>query len=494
MKKKIEKWPVRTLRENFSQIDFPEYQREPNLWSLVEKQRLIDSMIRHFDIASLYFYRHADDSIDCVDGRQRIGAIMSFLGENPSDAHAEFQFRILNEIYEDSPSSELKSLEGKTFSEINRLSQNSQNQPAKNFVDALLDYPLTVVMLSDSDRPEEFNLQFTRLNLGTIINSGEKLHAMVGDLRDECFDKLGRHPFLAGTDIPTRRYAREQVAAQILAQVFSFSDTGEFTRTRHFDLQRLFKLYNELDEDRATLVEKVQTVLDLLDKPFKEVSALRNRAITVSTVLLAWKSEIMTPEEATDLAEFVDEFVSRLNWQVKREEPSDKDFRYLNDFQRSISQASAESYSVEIRSQLLEDGFKSWRESKSLKGDSEWEDLYPGLDPSSESRIYGILKSYQEFKKPILSALEALGGSAYLEDLSTRVVNDLKLPTEENNRFWEKEEKSHRGAMRSRKDLFKDRFELAIRRLKSDAILQELEDGKLGIVVRPDLWTMNGPK
>ena len=494
MKKKIEKWPVKTLREIFSQIDFPGYQREPNLWSLVEKQRLIDSMIRHFDIASLYFYRHEDDSIDCVDGRQRIGAIMSFLGENPTDADVNFQFRILNEIYEDSPSSEFKSLEGKTFSEIERLSQDPQNQPAKNFVDVLLDYPLTVVMLSDSSQPEEFNLQFTRLNLGTIINSGEKLHAMVGDLRDECFDKVGLHPFLEGTDIPTRRYAREQVAAQIMAQVFSLSDTGEFTRTRHFDLQRLLKLYNELDKDRSTLVDKVKTILDLLDEPFREVRALRNRAITVSTVLLAWKSEIMTPGGATDLAEFIEEFVSRLNWQVKRDEPADREFRYLTDFQRSISQASAESYSVETRAQLLEDGFKHWRESKILKGDSEWKELHPGLDSSSESRIYSILKSYQEFKKPILSALETLGGSAYLEDLSTRVVKDLKLPSEENNRFWEEEEKSHRGAMRSRKDLFEDRLKLAIRRLKDEKALQERDDRELVLVEQPNFWTTKGPK
>ena len=494
MKKKIEDWPVKTLREIFSQIDFPGYQREPNLWSLVEKQRLIDSMIRRFDIASLYFYRHEDDSIDCVDGRQRIGAIMSFLGENPTDVDVNFQFRILNEIYEDSTSSKLQSLEGKTFSEIERLSQDPQNQPAKNFVDALLDYPLTVVMLSDSSQPEEFNLQFTRLNLGTIINSGEKLHAMVGDLRDECFGKVGLHPFLKGTDIPTRRYAREQVAAQILAQVFSLSDTGEFTRTRHFDLQRLFKLYNELDGERSTLVDKVKAILDLLDEPFREVRALRNRAITVSTVLLAWQREITTREDASDLAEYIEEFVDRLNWQVRRDEPTDREFRYLTDFQRSISQASAESYSVETRAHLLEDGFRHWRESKTLIGDSEWKKLYPGRDPSGESRLYGILKNYKEFQKPVLSALEALGGRAHFEDLSARVVKDLNLPSEENSSFWEEKEKSYRGAMRSRKDLFTDRLKLAVRRMKDDTILQEREDGELVLVERPNLWTMRGSK
>ena len=58
MKKTISTWSVEDLREKFPQINFPEYQREPNLWSLLDKRRLIDSMVRQFDIASLYFSEH----------------------------------------------------------------------------------------------------------------------------------------------------------------------------------------------------------------------------------------------------------------------------------------------------------------------------------------------------------------------------------------------------------------------------------------------------
>ena len=384
MKKKIVNWPVKTLREIFSQIDFPEYQREPNLWSLVEKQRLIDSMIRHFDIASLYFYRHEDDSIDCVDGRQRIGAIMSFLGENPTDPDAKFQLKHLNEIYEEEEPS-FASLEGKTFSEISKLGQKIENQTAQKFVDELLNYPLTVVILSDSEEPQEFNLQFTRLNLGTIINSGEKLHAMVGDFRDICFKTLGNHPFLKGTNIPTRRYAREQVAAQILAQVFSLSDSTKYTRTRHFDLQRLFKQNSSLSEERSKLVDEVLQLFELLAEPFGQLKILRNRAITVSTVLLAWKNEVTTPEAASDLAEFIKEFVYRLKWQLKKGLLVDHEYHYLMEFQQHISQASAEGYSVEARAKLLEEEFEYWRQSRELRGDANWKGRFPNRDPSKES-------------------------------------------------------------------------------------------------------------
>ena len=389
MDKEVERWSVCDLRANLSQIDFPEYQREPNLWSLVEKQRLIDSMVRRFDIASLYFYRHDKDSIDCVDGRQRIGAILSFLGVervggDRTNEHASFQFRHLNEVYEDD--SDFESLEGMSFQQIQKRGQEEQDGVAQRFLTQFLEYPLTVVMLSESERPEEFNLQFTRLNLGTIINSGEKLHAMVGELRDECFERLGQHSFLEQTDIPTRRFAREQVAAQILAQVFSQSESERFTRTRHFDLQSLFKRNSRLSESQREIVNRVSGLFDLLEVPFKKMGVLRNRAITVSTVLLAWNKRIETDEESTDIAGFVEEFVHRLNWQRSKGLNADREYYYLLEFHRSISQASAESYSVDARANVLEEEFERWRDSKVLRGDSDWTMQNQGRNPSDESR------------------------------------------------------------------------------------------------------------
>ena len=76
-------------------------------------------MVRQFDIASLYFYIHDDDSMDCVDGRQRIGAIMSFLGENEENDKDDngFVFRLRNEIYDDQDH-DYSSLQNNSFKEI----------------------------------------------------------------------------------------------------------------------------------------------------------------------------------------------------------------------------------------------------------------------------------------------------------------------------------------------------------------------------------------
>ena len=391
MKKSISSWSVEELREQFPKINFPEYQREPNLWSLLDKRRLIDSMVRQFDIASLYFYEHDDQSLDCVDGRQRIGTIMAFLGSNPDDRHQRFSLELQNEYSDNEHSKGVQALDGLTFEQIKEKSLDDTDEHklnAREFVKNLLGYPLSVVKLSDSQDPAEFNLQFTRLNLGTIINSGEKLNAMVGDIRDECFEegRLGSHDFLNATRIPTRRFAREQVAAQILAQVFSLEDSDDFCRTRHVDLQRFFKQNGNLSEERRALIERVRNLLDILQEPFGESEVLRNRAITVSTVLLAWRREMANPEQAGVLAKFIEEFQYRLRWQIKKGFDIDQEYRYLLEFQRHLTQASVEKPAFSERARILEQEFDYWVTSNELTGDSQWKDANSGKNPSDKSR------------------------------------------------------------------------------------------------------------
>ena len=80
MRKKTSLWKILDLMNQINQIDFPEYQREPTIWRRAAKQRLVDSLVRNFDISAIYLYRHEDGHWDCVDGRQRISAIRSFFG------------------------------------------------------------------------------------------------------------------------------------------------------------------------------------------------------------------------------------------------------------------------------------------------------------------------------------------------------------------------------------------------------------------------------
>ena len=382
MQKNTKFWSISDLRQKIHQIGFPEYQREPSIWLRSAKQRLIDSIVREFDIASVYFYDNGDNTWDCVDGRQRIAAIMSFLNENDDDDEdVGFPYKVMNEIYDDEHDHAFAGLSGRTFSEINDAAL-ADNATAADFVEALMQYELTVVELSDSARAEEFNLQFIRLNLGAIINSGEKLHAMVGELRDICFGELAKSPFLASIDIPTRRFAREQLAAQIVAQVIAIEQARaanrvrEFARVRHMDLQKLFKDNSQVSPETRTWIERVGRVMELLADQSETLPVLRSRAIVLSLVLLAYEKGVSSSAEAEKVARFASQFVGRLRWQVSevaRGSGVGESYLYLLDFQKHLTQASVEKPAVKARADCLEHAFDYWLETDGeLRGDHEY--------------------------------------------------------------------------------------------------------------------------
>lgn len=388
MQKAIEKWDVRTLLGFFPLISFPEYQREATVWGRAAKQALIDSILRNFDIAALYFYSDDEDSIECIDGRQRIGAIRSFLGKNDLDQEDNgFPLRIENEIYEDEQFP-FASLNGLTFREIRARAERVEepDQVAIALIRHVKEYNITVVLLEKSNDPAEFNLQFTRLNLGQIINSGEKLNAMTGDVRDACFgpESLARHEFFSAVRIPERRFSKEQLCAQIVAQCFAFFKGDWPTRTRHFDLQRLFKAHRSFGNQEKGWMARIVSLLDTLSGAPLDAGVLRNRAITVSVILLALKLDLVPGHRAQGFAQFVDEFVCRLRWQVlkRRTFQVDEPYQYLFEFQKHLTQASVEKPAVSARARMLEDEWTAFEETHQLLGDKEFLKDNPDSSPS----------------------------------------------------------------------------------------------------------------
>ena len=214
---------------------------------------------------------------------------------------------------------------------------------------------------------------------------------MVGELRDACFGALGAHPFLDGTRVPTRRYSREQLAAQIVAQVFAWEKSEEavrreYARTRHFDLQGLFKRYTTLGFMERKWLENVEVVMDNLHGAFRDKNVLRNRAIVVSTVLLGYEVRATTNAAAEPVAAFVNEFLLCLKWQIGKGFGMDEEYRYLVEFQRHLTQASVEKTAVERRAGVFRDGLRLWKTEKTLRGDREYRTRYTARDPAAERR------------------------------------------------------------------------------------------------------------
>jgi len=181
-------WTIRELSENIGRIEFPEFQREPTVWKLDKKQKLIDSILRDFDISSIYLHKKDKGGWDCIDGRQRINAIWSFLGINLADEdHNGFNLKIENEIYPD----------GGKFNNIDTLRyetiENNRNDQVKKWARKIMDYQLNVVEITKTEDDEELNLLFLRLQIASVLNAGEKLHAMTGDIRDAIFYEISKY-------------------------------------------------------------------------------------------------------------------------------------------------------------------------------------------------------------------------------------------------------------------------------------------------------------
>ena len=79
MKREVVQWTIRDICEKRGQISFPEYQREPLLWTKEDMRLLIDSILTDIDIPKLYFYEVQKDEYEVIDGQQRLWAIWRFI-------------------------------------------------------------------------------------------------------------------------------------------------------------------------------------------------------------------------------------------------------------------------------------------------------------------------------------------------------------------------------------------------------------------------------
>ena len=164
-------------------------------------------------------------------------------------------------------------------------------------------------------------------------------------------------------------------AAQVLLQAFSIRESAGFARARHLDLQRFVKRYAEI-EPSDDLIEEVASTLDALwDGADAAGRFLRNRAVTVSLVLLAWERGVASNAlSSTAFWGFAEAFMTRLRWQVEKMKSFERDPEYPHfvDFQRDLTQASVEKPAITRRGEILRSNLDRWLENGRLLGDAEY--------------------------------------------------------------------------------------------------------------------------
>lgn len=362
-------WKISELIENTGKLDFPEFQREPTVWKLEKKQRLIDSILRDFDISSIYLYKKKNGGYDCIDGRQRINAIWSFLGINGADEeHNGFNLKIENEIYNDG--GKFGSIDSLRYSTID----NHADQEIRKWAQRIRDYKLNIVEITDIENDEELNLLFLRLQIASVLNAGEKLHAMTGDMRDSIFLDVSKHAFFDKISVPARRFVKEQIAAQIVLNEFSKRDERTFHRSRYVDMQDFLKTYSKFKPEDKVTIRSIKERLDKTSKHFGDkLRYIHNRAIAVSVYLFV--SHLIQQNKENEIDQFVqffEMFLRTLKWQLPKGVQMHSTYHKLLEFQTNITQAAGEKSAIERRHDFLDKYFYYYKQNNAIDGDDKY--------------------------------------------------------------------------------------------------------------------------
>ena len=333
MKFKLETFSTMELYKKRNTFSYPEYQRDDNIWSDKNRKYLIDSILRGFDIPKIYF--HGPDeygNYDIIDGRQRLRAIFDF---------------IKNEFTTDK---KLISGSATTYEQLS-------NKYKKKFED----YEFHVARITHMD-DTELTLLFLRLQLGVPTNSGEKLNAIESKMRT-FVQELKETEFIKNVSIREKRFAREQVCAQICNNSLYIINENRIRNSKFLNLQKLYYDYKETDIPNKNNILKV---FNRLYQIFGSDSNLfQTRAMIISVYLLI---ERYIYEKRSfndkDLKQFFKLFVEQIKKEIELGIKS-KNNAILT-YHRYVVQGADSASSIIERDKILNEFFTYYEQNKEI--------------------------------------------------------------------------------------------------------------------------------
>ncbi|MEQ8330031.1 MAG: DUF262 domain-containing protein [Longimicrobiales bacterium] len=285
-------WPLATVYGIHERIDTnPDYQR-PAVWTRRQKQLLIDTILRNYDIPKLYWRRtgRKPDTYDVVDGQQRLRAIWEFFGGG---------FKLAK----DADQIDGWDVAGVAYSEL--------PDELRIRFDT---YPLDVVLVEDADE-DEVREMFLRLQNGTTLRAQEKRNAYPGAMRD-FVRHLASHAFFDSVGFSNSRYTYDLVAAQLVRLEMA----GGPTNVKDRDLNRMYEEGRQFD-DNGQEARAVKRVLDLLSEVFPEKTPELTRYNVVALYCVAAEllASYVRAEFESVLREWFLDFEARRRVQEEKE-------------------------------------------------------------------------------------------------------------------------------------------------------------------------------
>ena len=317
METRTETWPLPTFNSYKNRINpRPTYQRS-SVWKPLQKQMLIDSIIRKIDIPKIYLRKLPTGGsflFEIIDGQQRMLAIWDFM-DDVFPLNDETEDVIVDGInYE---------LSEKKFSEI----------PHEVDLDRIQRYTLNVIIIENASEDEIADL-FYRLNNGTPLSPAEVRNSMPGIMTTTIRQK-SQHQFFTKVNFANTRFAYSQVCAMML-----LLELKGLVDTRDRELTKMYDDYNNTIPSKA--LNNLESTLNALNKIFPTKSKALNRVPTINLYILI--SYIIKTHKLKD--EFYQEFY---DWYMETEP-----IRLNNPEYQLYMQSSANSISsIEGRIKIL---------------------------------------------------------------------------------------------------------------------------------------------
>lgn len=328
-----------------------DYQRE-KIWSRGDQETLIDSIIQNIDIPKIYLAQikgKENFDYECIDGKQRMATLLDFFKPEQS-TDGPLTVRVAGERY--------------TYK---RLSKELPSLAQK-----IEQYQLSFVIYPQ-DLDEAFLREiFRRLQLGTRLNSGERLKSLMGTIRDFVYKEMGKEaPFFRHTALSEKRFSRQFTLAQICINSFSRYETGNFVRARYDDLEDFFEEKYDLKQNDDNL-NRIRAVSKNMEKGFGvRAEVISSRAVAVSAFLFC--EQLYVQKKVSQIDKFA-EFYAKLLNEIKENLKLLSKFKkptnptILEEFQKYISQASVESYAIKRRHLFLERAFAYFKTKDRIVG------------------------------------------------------------------------------------------------------------------------------
>ncbi len=319
MKMELRSRALDKLYKRRDRIEMPDFQRE-EVWDDDKKRLLIDSILRGWHLPKFYFRKTGEGTSECVDGQQRLTTIWEFYD---------------NKLALDE--SAAKKYGGKIYRDLN-----------DDFSDAFDDFEADIEEIEDATE-EELRVLFLRLQLGTPLNTAEKLNAVGGEMCNFSQWISGQVFFAQKIPLKDTRFAHFAVATQ-----WMFVEARGIQPQMRFKQLQAFLNDNQQFSDKSETAIRVKAALKYLHQAFpKPCDKLRNKANVLSVCMLATRvvAHNLHKRSTDKFGKFVNAFFSDLAAEVEKGSKSTR--RELLDYQEAISYGVAAGDSIHCRLNIL---------------------------------------------------------------------------------------------------------------------------------------------